>query len=255
MISLTQLKNQSELIKDRDWQTLIILDACRFDTFASVIKDHAITGDLIEVDSSVCKTSGWYKHNWRGRHDDVVLVTGHPMVWRNDRHKTFHFAINILGSATDWCVPSRTLEKAVEAQEKYPDKKIMAHLIPPHLPFMGEQGKLLHDDIIQMSKKKPVTSTAGGTLYQAATKYGLKFGWDKLIACYRENLEYALAEILLYIDKLKDPIIITADHGELLGNNKKKGPTYGHKGGHDVLRRVPWFAVKRKADDKNLAKD
>ena len=227
---------------ETDWQTLIVLDACRYDVFSLAIKSHAIDGDLIEANTDSCKTSEWYRCNWNKYNDNIVLITGHPQVRRGEFHKNFHATINVEGATPEWILPDRTFDLTIKAQSDYPDKKTMTHLIPPHLPFMGEKGKAFMVEVMGREKWSDQIGRRinGTTLYSLATEYGKKNGWDKLKEYYRENLDYVLNELLSYLNRLKYPVVITSDHGELLGEHE----VYGHRGGRDILRRVPWFKVR-----------
>jgi len=63
---------------------------------------------------------------------------------------------------------------------------------------------------------------------------------------YMNNLKLALRNVSMLIEKIKDmDIVITADHGELLGDNKFFGKKIGHPAGHGYpeLREVPWLEV------------
>jgi hypothetical protein len=70
-------------------------------------------------------------------------------------------------------------------------------------------------------------------------------GKEALQTAYEHNLECALFCARDAILSVNEDVVLTADHGELLGEND----TYGHGLGrdHPVLRRVPWFTVDRDA--------
>jgi len=68
-------------------------------------------------------------------------------------------------------------------------------------------------------------------------------GIEGLHQRYEENLRIVLEYIVHIFNDLQGDIIITADHGELLGENGD----FGHYPGrhHQVLLRVPWFKVTK----------
>jgi len=68
-----------------------------------------------------------------------------------------------------------------------------------------------------------------------------KYGTSGLRKAYRENLEIVLRYVAVLCYELSGTIVITSDHGELLGENGK----YGHKCGSKdpLLLEVPWFRV------------
>jgi hypothetical protein len=67
--------------------------------------------------------------------------------------------------------------------------------------------------------------------------------WD----AYRENLEIALTHVRDLVDHLDGKTVISADHGNLVGDRLWPIPVkgYAHPGGlrHDALTKVPWFEL------------
>jgi len=69
------------------------------------------------------------------------------------------------------------------------------------------------------------------------------FGNKGLRQAYRENLEIVLSHVAELCNELPGKILITSDHGELLG----EGGLYSHPCGcrHPLLVEVPYFEVKK----------
>ena len=229
---------QSALLKG-SWQTLIVLDACRYDIFSDAIVDYDLPGKLTEVDSEASRTSIWYRHHWREKHDDIVLVSAHPMIWSERKDANFHQAIIVPGRMPDCWNPNCTLGRAISLRKSYPDKKFLLHIIAPHLPYQGKEGKSFIDILMGGDYYDNQKQVNGTGLYKNVFTYGNKYGWEKLRYYYRENLNFALSIVLEYIKLLKPPIVITSDHGEHIG----EGGKYGHKGNSPKLPIVPWFEV------------
>ena len=71
------------------------------------------------------------------------------------------------------------------------------------------------------------------------------YGIKGLREAYKENLEIVLNYVSALIARLMKirpnaKIVITSDHGELLGEDG----LYGHGINHPVVRLVPWFTVR-----------
>ncbi|SDJ48368.1 alkaline phosphatase family protein [Natronorubrum texcoconense] len=67
---------------------------------------------------------------------------------------------------------------------------------------------------------------------------------DELRVAYRDNLRAVLAEVTRLVGYLDCPVVISADHGEHLGEHSDELPRYNHPNRtHPVLREVPWFEV------------
>jgi membrane-anchored protein YejM (alkaline phosphatase superfamily) len=70
----------------------------------------------------------------------------------------------------------------------------------------------------------------------------------ELKRAYRENLKIVLAQVSKLLPHLEGKTVLTADHGEMLGDRYKTLPLkdYGHYAGiyNEALTRVPWHIVK-----------
>lgn len=83
------LKKQKNLIYDRNWDVLIILDACRYDYFEKVYDDF-FEGDLKKVRSECLsdpfwkdlrgRTATWLKNTFTEEMKDLVYVSRTPHV-------------------------------------------------------------------------------------------------------------------------------------------------------------------------------
>lgn len=63
---------------------------------------------------------------------------------------------------------------------------------------------------------------------------------EKLRQAYRDNLHLVLGEVRRLIARLNCPVVVTADHGEFLGENGR----YFHPNTyHQVVREIPWLEV------------
>ncbi|KXB07236.1 hypothetical protein AKJ52_00715, partial [candidate division MSBL1 archaeon SCGC-AAA382C18] len=70
---------QVNLIKEKEWDCLIILDACRFDFFREVYKNY-LDGELYKVISEGSQTSEWVRKTFRKEYFEAVYVSANPYV-------------------------------------------------------------------------------------------------------------------------------------------------------------------------------
>lgn len=220
-------------IFDEDWDTLIILDACRYDVFSDV---SDLQGTLESRVSRGSMTREWVKANFSGRHlDDVVYVTsnGNFSKVRDEIDSRVHAEIPLwqdeyrdrYGSVTP---PDIVTESAQEAAETYSNKRLLIHFVQPHTPYMGPTGERYDPrlKIYQIKKKYSVSDT-------------------ELRDAYRENLELVLKHTHDLLDSLSGRTVVTSDHGDLLGERMFPIPLkgYGHPNGiyQDELVTVPWL--------------
>jgi hypothetical protein len=239
-----RMQLQKELIEKIDWDVMIVLDACRYDTFEDVVGDVDILGNYMKVDSQAHHTAMWYDKNWPIENKNVNLISGHGILWLKD-FRIFERFANPYGFFGEnrkmWIYPGVNFEKLLEYQTKYPTMRHLVHIIPPHLPFLGKKGRAFMKSLDVIN---PHTTEGHGNAkaYDKVTEYGKEHGWHDPKECYRENLKFAMGWIEKFIDRIVGKVVVTADHGELLG----EGDIYGHvEGFEDVLRVVPWFEVRR----------
>lgn len=165
---------------------------------------------------------------------------------------------------------------------QFPEKRIISHYMQPHAPYvsLGPLRGGLKGPIYQLKGKKAKERTFGsrirkffGVLAQRVigrkrtrkilSKLGLRSsplleqiveeqGEDALQDAYRKNLRFVLEEVSELVKHLPGKVVITADHGELLGEEG----LYAHPKLVDLpsLRNVPWFEVEN-AGKKPLSDD
>ncbi|MFU1783400.1 hypothetical protein ACM16X_18720 [Haloarcula japonica] len=225
----------------RDWDHLLILDACRYDMFA---EQSSLPGELEPVQSRASATKEFLKANFDGRELlDTVYVTGSPMLHRHrSKIKTqLHDVINVWNE-DGWdeqyrtVLPKTMTEAAIEAKERYPNKRLLVHYLQPHYPFLGPTGQE-HFDLGR-----------------------LDFEWYKLLSgklnvsdavvkrAFKENLDVVLPEVERLFDEFSGKTVVSADHGQVIGKRGFPIPIreYGHPQGiySEELVTVPWLTYE-----------
>jgi hypothetical protein len=221
-----------------DWDTLVILDACRFDAFAA---RSTLPGRLESRESRGSMTPEWLRANFAGRDlTDTVYVTANSQFAANDEfNATLHAVVSIWGNDSETgertvgTVPSPEVvtEEALAAAEDYPRKRLVVHYIPPHQPYLGPTGRPIDPEL------SPVELPGEIRRNPAVTR-------DVIRAAYVENLDIVLEEVRELIETVPGKTVVSADHGELLGESLPPIglSQYGHPNGiyHETLVRVPW---------------
>ncbi len=222
---------------EADWDTLLILDACRYDLFERV---NRLPGETMSAESRGSSTREFLRSNLDGKRlPDTVYVTASPMLHRH-RDKIdvrFHDVINIW-QEDGWdetyrtVLPETVAEATLEAAERFPNKRLLVHFLQPHYPFLGPTGTE-HFDLDR-----------------------LDFQWDDLASgdlgipeatvrrAYEENLEEVLPSVERLLVELDGRSVVTADHGQIIGERLFPIPMreYGHPAGiyAEELVKVPW---------------
>jgi hypothetical protein len=243
--------------RDR-WDVLFLLDACRFDVMEWLnTRERIIPGELTKMISVGSMTLEWFKNTFSlngGREardcEDIVYIAGNPMIsaplmW----HQEVNFRFAHLEDAwrDGWSVELQTVppEPVINAylrlRDQYPGKRFILHFLQPHVPYIGKTRfaaqfaarattpigpnglfvdvPSLHDDIVQ----KGVATVA------------------QLQEAYEDNLRLVLGAIAGVLPKVSGRAVVTADHGEMLGEYGK----FDHPGGTYLpqLIEVPWLEV------------
>jgi len=264
-VLLRNLPNKGVYVYDEQWDNLIILDACRYDTFKDL---NTIEGNLESRISRGSATAeflieNFRKHPRKKSFEDVVYVSGNPFV---DLllPKIFHKVYPVWDYGWDENLltipPDPVVSTALEARRSYPDKRLIIHFMQPHFPPLvgrpqGDTGQALKrignlakdganpDKVLNLKRGYPphvfATTTDGLLARGVLTR-------EETVALYRENLRIVLSHVEDMLKQLPGVSVITGDHGNSFG--ERLGvlypfPTYGHWPGLRLgpLVLVPWL--------------
>lgn len=231
---------------NRDWDTLVILDACRFDLMEEL---DPFGPPVQRVLSNASQTREFLSQNF-GTQEllDTVYVTASPQL--TACKATFAHVEHVWQS--EWnnqlntVMPSSVTEAALKINERFPKKRLIVHYMQPHYPFIGETGRRIEEQASFHLTPKGTSiweKLQGGELSEVEVRQA-----------YRENLELVIPEAQRLVDSLRGKTVITSDHGNLFGKQVSPLPirVYGHPARiHDhELTAVPWvefpFESRRK---------
>lgn len=243
-------------VMEEDWDNLIILDACRYDTFRN---HHELNGTLEPRISQGTATGNFLNGNFGdGEYYDTVYVTGNPHVSRLCEGQ-FHSIIPVW--ETDWddelktVTPEAMVNATIKAQSKFPNKRIISHLVQPHAPFIGENARESFGVETGITLNRMMAQGKENTDYSKREEYpnawsrlqSEEITTEQILEAYCENLEVALDSVAELIEKLRGKTVITADHGEMFGEMALPLPIrrVGHSGKvfTPLLVKVPWFII------------
>jgi len=230
-------------VLSEEWDNLVILDACRYDTFES---RSALSGTLEPRVSRGSATREFVRANFAGKElGDLVYVdaNGYFARLRDEIDVTVHEYIYVENETANGLTadPAKVTTVALDAAERFPDKRLLVHYMQPHAPFIGPEGEKFED-------VKGFTATVQ---INDVTD-------EEIRAAYRENLDIALEEVERLLSSLGGLSVVTADHGELLGERQRPIPLslYGHPVGvyMDELVTVPWH-TSRNGDRRQVSSE
>jgi len=235
----------------QDWDNLILLDACRFDTFREVV---TLDGDLSSIISPGSATLEWLANAVDDRtFYDTVCVTAQPRLARYESQ--FHAVEHVWNQEWDdelKVTPPKPVANAMRiARKEYPEKRLYAHFMQPHTPYIGQYGRenvgirtgdaaardrVLGENVSSDDWYHALDALENGEISKATA-----------VKAYQENLELVLEEVTKLITELDGKTVITADHGDLFGEWAWPYPRklFDHppKTPAIKLKQVPWFVV------------
>jgi len=230
-------------VMDEDWDTLILLDACRYDMFKQRVPFDGRLESRISLGST---SEEFLRRNFEdNQFHDTVYVNANvyfPKVGL-DQDETFHAVIDLLDEwdeELEIAHPETVTDAAKRAHEQYPNKQVIVHYMQPHLPFIGSRGLEIREKLGQRNGWVP--------LRNGETSVPLDEFWEG----YNENLDIVFEYVTELLREIDGRVVISADHGNMVGERQGPIPTkrhYGHPWGvyTTELVKVPWFTVK---DDK-----
>jgi len=246
-----------KLLNGINWKYLIILDACRYDTFAKVYKEYIDEDRIItfkKIKTYARDTREWLNKNFNdGVYPNIIYISTNPfinskgIIPKRGFDATKHFFKIIDVWETGWrngtVPPDEVTKTAIATSHIYPNKKLIIHYVQPHEPYIWEenysQEKVFGGFGKSDLKTKVITSLLNHlfpheTLWRILKKTKIQPTWntakiwmeggrEAVIEAYENNLRRALSSLSNLIN-IKGIKIITADHAELLG----EGGYYGH---------------------------
>ena len=242
-------KTNAVKVMEEDWDYLIVLDACRYDTFKEVVDERAKY-----VISGGTATGSWMVWNFREKYKDVIYIAGNPHFASANLKKVLGFnPFYMVKEVWDygWEITLKTVPPeevtiaALDTLKKFPEKRLIIHYLQPHHPFLSD---------------KELTERANGTWHtlegglwggQKKTVWHLaregKVSIERVKKAYKGNLKIVMKEVEKLKEVLPGRVILTSDHGNLFGEYG----LYGHGGGlrAEGLVKVPWVILKDEKKD------
>jgi len=266
--SFSGLPSQYELIKSGDFDVLVVLDACRYDYLAALLPSLK----PIPVQSPASTTPTWLARVW-GRLEissSVVYVSANPMIGRKHVYglgdSPFMEVVEVWRNGwSDYystVPPARVSLAALMTVRKLSlrglrlgrDYKLVLHYIQPHAPYrlLNTTCRRLFNVLRGRIAITPTDMMAKGMMAPDYVTLGMLYDTlerkklvDRILrAAYMDNLRWALNALKLLRKLHGAKIIVTADHGELLGEH---GLYFHFEAPLSILRTVPWLRLSRGA--------
>jgi hypothetical protein len=244
---------------EEDWDSFIVLDACRLDLFEETV-DLERFDKYRRVVSLGSRTDEWTYQNFHGgEFGDTVYVTGSPVTSKVVSDE-FHDLIEVWTGGFDEekgaILPSAVADAAREAHEEYPNKRLIVHFMQPHIPFVDSPEMNFREWWTPFNDFEDTDADPPRTVW-GALGMGL-VAYDDVWEAYKKNLQYGFEEAMDLADDLPGRTVVTSDHGNMMGERTWPIPIrlYAHPRGLRAppLVDVPW-AVLENGDRPEIVDD
>lgn len=227
-----------ESVFEREWDLLVVLDACRPDILKEVSSDYGFINDVDTMYSKGSYSKQWLQRNFTTKYAKTLAktayVTGNPY--------TSQVETSLLGLCDEvwkygWdsklgTIPPRPItDRAITLHREQKFDHLIVHYMQPHFPSIVKDGFGARIDPEKIS-------TTEKTIFQQL-KDG-EISREEVWNAYRQNLIYVLNEVRILLSNINaETVVLTADHGNGFG---ERG-IYGHPAHriHSCLRKVPWM--------------
>jgi hypothetical protein len=230
---------RGEHVFERDWDVLLLLDACRVDLMAEVADEYDFLDSPETLHSVGSSSIQWIERTFADEYRDelqnTVYVTGNPFSKRVLADGDLLALDEVWRYAWDddrGTIPADPItDRAIAAGREHDYDRLVVHYMQPHFPSIPDP---LSDGMN--------TSTLGDGEGWDTPWHMLRRGeLDEATvwASYRANLEYVLDDVATLLENLDaDTVAISADHA----NAKGEWGIYGHpKVPIKAIREVPWY--------------
>lgn len=226
-------------VYERDWDTLIILDACRVDLMREVTGEYEFVDDVAAARSVGSMSEEWMKKTFTEEYaaemDQTAYVTANVFsddILDDGQFQTLDEVWEYAWDDETGTIPPGTVtDRAIDVARKQDPDRLIVHYMQPHHPFVG-------DERVETADADPFGREGGVSAVDALRRDELSY--DEFWTAYRSNLELVLEYVsTLLTNHDAETAVITSDHGDALG----EWGIYDHPAGclHPSVTNVPWI--------------
>lgn len=259
MTSETDLPSQKERIEDltaADNWWLIILDACRYDYFERVYSEY-FQGKLSKTDNGgIGFTATWFAEMFPDEYDALCINPQpvHTFQGGPDYDERMHFGLVPSMREYEWDDATATVrpEAVLNVAQEYTSDELPGRLA--QLGYVEDADKtqaVIQRGVIRFLQPHPpfkqlVELTNARANRDRQVKTAITAGdvtKAEVQDAYLDNLRWVLEVAHDWINGLDGTVVVTADHGEMLGENGMWFHS-GELAQYDEMRHVPWLVVE-----------
>jgi hypothetical protein len=218
---------------EREWDVLVVLDACRADLLRAVAPD--VVEEVRTVRSVGSSSSEWLVNTFRDHPEtgQTVMVTGNTWTDRYLDADAFAVLDEVWKYAWDddlGTVPARAVtDRGIVAAREHDPERLVVHYMQPHHPFVA-------DPIADAGMARTSDHSSGVNPWVLLRRGEVTT--ERVWEAYETTLRAVLPEVETLVAGVEGRVAVTADHGNLFG----EWGLYGHPMHTPVpaLLAVPW---------------
>lgn len=246
------LDNEPDYVLDKEWDVLIILDACRVDALEEVADEYEFLPNPPHetVWSADSYSEGWLRENFMGkqalkhrkRMRRLAHISGNPFtdIFDGDEFKVLDEVWKYgWDTETGHMPPEPITDSAISYHRENDPEQMLVHYMQPHAPFVGENATGYEIDVSHFGE---TAETIGDRTPWELLRDG-KMDEDRVWEAYLDTLRVGLDSVETLLKSIDaETVVISADHGNGIG----EWGIYGHPRHIPLapVRQVPWVTTK-----------
>jgi len=240
---------------EREWDVLVLLDACRVDLMAEVATEYDWLPSPTDVetgaiDSVAGSSKEWMRRTFTPAHaatlEQTAYVTGNPFsaAVLGDEHplglldEVWRYAWD---DDAGTIRPEPITDRAIRVCRSGEFDRVIVHYMQPHVPFLERPD--LHAGYRPAHWGSPgsvVDPDEAGLDAWGRVRRG-ELDRDEVWAAYADNLRIGLASMATLRRNVDGTLIVSSDHGNAMGELG----IWGHPDKPvSSVRRVPWIELE-----------
>jgi hypothetical protein len=236
---VAKLRDPGTPIYEREWDLLVVVDACRLDLMREVSPAYEFVSEIDTVRSLDSTTQLWMRKNFSAKYTaemaDTAYVCANPFSADELNSASFLALDEVwrdIWTDPGTVPPEAVTDRAIRVAREENSKRLIVHYMQPHCPFISRP---------ELTKGK-VRERFGRQEWRDVWEKlrDREVDHDEVWEGYRANLELVLNEVAVLLRNVEaDIAVVTSDHGNALG----EWFVYGHPPTmpQDCLRVVPWI--------------
>lgn len=232
---------------EREWDLLIVLDACRRDWMIEVENEYEFISSVDDIWSVGSHSTEWVEQTFSDTSANMLsrtsYITANHYSKKAPKESFAYFDdLSVMEFNKQFAsVPAHIVtDRAIKAGRELDIDHQIVHYMQPHKPFFEKQSGRYDVTVKDWS--------IGFKLYK--NYFSDEISKDKMWGGFINNLRYVLDEVSILLRNTDaEKVAITADHGNSLGERF----LWDHhpRIQHPTMRRVPWVETSA-SDEKTL---